>query len=195
MTEEEDMLVMEVPLDGPSRKRILRERAIELARPPAVEEGPAALSDFIVFNLAGESYGIEAGCVRQVCPAADLLALPCTPPFIAGVLSVRGEVVAIMDLKAFFEIPSGGMIEAREAILVHANDLTFGFLADSVAGLRSIPLQSLQPVSSPVSGRREEYLKGIVAGMLVLDVARIATDRRLIVKEEVEDEVIGWGAP
>jgi hypothetical protein len=31
--------------------------------------------------------------------------------------------------------------------------------------------------------------------MLVLDVARIATDRRLIVKEEVEDEVIGWGAP
>jgi purine-binding chemotaxis protein CheW len=191
MTDEGSWLTGELQLDQPSKKRLLRERAIELAQPPADAGMPVAESGFMVFTVAGESYGVEVECVRQVCSAADLVGLPCTPPFLAGILNVRGEVVAMVDLKAFFGIPNEGMIEAREAILISARDMTFGLLADSVTGVRSIPVQAIQPVLSTVAGQRSEYLKGIVTGVMVLDVVRIAADRRLIINEEVEEEVIG----
>lgn len=168
--------------------QILRARARALARPP--EHAPAAetMLDVLEFRLARERYAIETRYVREVYPLKDLTPLPCTPPFVLGVVNVRGRIFPVVDLKQFFDLPEQGLTDLHRIILLEGNDLELGLLADATVGVRSIPVESLQPSLPTLTGIRGEYLKGVTAEhLVVLDVARILADPNIIVHEEVDN--------
>src|SRR6185369_5807442 len=70
--------------------KILRERAKATARVPPDRESTSGLIAIVEFLLADERYGIESVWVREVLPLRDLTPVPCTPPFVLGILNVRG---------------------------------------------------------------------------------------------------------
>ena len=95
--------------------------------------------------------------------------------------------VPVFDLKNFFDLPEQGLTDLHRVILIEGNEMELGLLADVTVGVRSIPADSLQPSLSTLTGIRSEYLKGVTAERLVvLDVARILADPKIIVHEEVE---------
>jgi purine-binding chemotaxis protein CheW len=84
-------------------------------------------------------------------------------------------------------LPEQGLTDLHRIILVHGNDLELGLLADAIVGVRSIPADSLQPSLPTLTGVRGDYLRGVTAERLVvLDLARILADPKIIVHEEVE---------
>jgi len=169
------------------KSEILRARAKALAREPENRQAVAAALDVIEFGLAHERYAIEASYVREVHPLEDLTPLPGTPPFVAGIVNVRGRILPVIDIKKFFDLPEPGITDAHKILLVYAEEMEFGILADTVAGVRSIPMDAIQPSLPTLTGIRAEYLKGVTAERLViLDAARILADRKIIVHEEVE---------
>ena len=172
----------------PDARHILRTRAQALARPP--ESAPAAGTwlEVLEFRLAQERYALETRYVREVYPLKDLTPLPCTPPFVLGIVNVRGRILPVFDLKKFFDLPEQGVTDLHRIILIEGNALELGLLADAVVGVRSIPTDSLQPSLPTLIGIRSEYLKGVTAERLVvLDVARILADPKIIVHEEVDN--------
>ena len=171
---------------SPDDAEILRARARALARPP--EDAPAAaLLDVLEFRLAQERYALETRYVREVCPLKDLTPLPCTPPFVLGIVNVRGRIVPVLDPKKFFDLPEQGLTDLHRIIVVEGSEVEFGLLADATVGVRSIPADTLQPSLPTLTGIRSEYLKGVTAERLVvLDVGRILADPKIIVHEEVD---------
>lgn len=172
----------------PAATQILRARARALAWPP--EHAPAAetMLDVLEFRLAQERYAIETLYVREVYPLTDLTPLPCTPPFVLGIVNVRGRILPVLDLKKFFDLPEQGLTDLHRIILLEGHDLELGLLADATVGVRSIPADSLQSSLPTLIGIRSEYLKGVTAERLVvLDVARILADPKIIVHEEVDN--------
>ena len=166
--------------------RILRARAQALARPAAAAAAEASL-DVLEFRLAQEQYAIETRYVREVYPLRDLTPLPGTPPFVQGIVNVRGRIVPVLNLKTFFDLPEQGMTDLHRIILLGGNGLELGLLADATVGVRSIPADALQPSLPTLTGIRSEYLKGVTAErLIVLDAARILADPKIIVHEEVE---------
>ncbi|HSH53456.1 MAG TPA: chemotaxis protein CheW [Methylotenera sp.] len=140
------------------------------------------------FRLAQENYALETQYVSEVYPLKDLTPMPCTPPFLRGIVNVRGRIVPVIDIKKFFDLPDKGLSDLHRIILVRGNDLELGLLADVIVGVRTIPLDSLQPSLSTLTGIRSDYLKGVTAERLVvLDLDQILTDPRIIVHEEVEN--------
>ena len=80
------------------------------------------------------------------------------------------------------------MTDLHRIILVRGNDLELGLLADVIVGVRTIPVDSLQPSLPTLTGIRAEYLKGVTAERLVvLDLDRILTDPRIMVQEDVQN--------
>jgi len=139
------------------------------------------------FRLAQERYALESRWVREVCPLKELTPLPCTPPFVLGIVNVRGRILPVLDLKKFFDLPEQGLPDLHRLILIRGNDLELGLLADVIVGLRSIPADSLQPSLPTLTGIRGDYLKGVTAERLViLDLARILADPKILVHDEVE---------
>lgn len=172
---------------GERKAKILRARAQALARPAADEAGGDELIEIVEFALAYETYAVESAFVREVHPLTDFTALPCTPPFVVGIVNVRGEIVSIVDIKKFFDLPDKGLTDLNQVIILQSQTMTFGILADLVLGVRHLAISEIQPLPPTLTGIRAEYLKGLTGQRLaVLDAAKLLADRRIIVHDTVE---------
>lgn len=168
-------------------RQILKARAQALAQEPAPREAAGEFLEILEFRLAYESYGIESSFVREVCPLGDFTPLPGTPPFVLGIINLRGEILSVIDIKKFFELPEKGLSDLNKVIIVHNRDMEFGILADAVIGVRSLRLAGIQPTLPTLTGIRAEYLKGVTKERLVvLEVEKILADERITVRESAE---------
>ncbi len=172
---------MTSPNKSPDTAReILRQRAAAAARRPA--DAVEATLNVLEFALADERYALEIDFVTKVHPLEQLTQLPGTPEFLAGIINVRGRIVAVLDLKRFFELPEKGISDLHRVIVVHHGDIELGILADFVTRTREIPLSRLQPPLPTLTGIRATYLKGIADDrLIVLDAARILADPKIII--------------
>ena len=138
-------LGQEVALTPAVQQRILLARAQALAQRPGGTAGPSDTLNIIAFLLAHESYGIETAYVREVLPLRDLTPLPGTPPFVLGIINVRGEILSVLDLKQFFALPERGLTDLNKVIILHSAEMAFGILADAILDVHRVPRQTLQP--------------------------------------------------
>lgn len=169
------------------KKKILRARAKTLAREPDSGGTTGPCLEAVEFLLSDEKYAIESTYVREVCPLKELTPLPCTPPFVLGIINLRGQILSVLDIRKFFGLPEKGLTNLNKVIVLHAGEMELGVLADAVTGTRSIPLKEIQPSLPTLTGIRAEYLRGVTNGRLVvLDAAKVLADKKIIVCEEVE---------
>jgi purine-binding chemotaxis protein CheW len=169
------------------KRGVLRARAKALAAEPTEPLGGDESIEVVAFLLAHENYAIESSFVREVYPLKELTPLPGTPPFVLGVTSVRGQILSVVDLKKFFDLPEKGLTDLNKVIIVRADSMEFGILADAILGTRSITPAQIQPPLPTLTGIRSDYLRGVTQDRLVvLDAARIVSDERIIVHEEAK---------
>lgn len=169
-------------------KQILKDRARLLSRLPQDIAATDASIELLEFRLAQERYAIETNHVIEVYPLKNLTSIPGTPSFVLGVVNVRGRIIPVIDIKKFFDLPDKGLTDLHRIILVSGNGLELGLLADSIVGVQTIPMHSLQVSLPTLTDIRSDYLKGVTAERLVvLDLIRILTDPRIIVHDEVEN--------
>ncbi|HSW16285.1 MAG TPA: chemotaxis protein CheW [Ramlibacter sp.] len=165
---------------------ILRARALALA--VQVDASPPAESlELLEFRLAQERYALETRHVSEVVPLGDLTPVPCTPPFVLGVVNLRGRIVPVMDIKKFIGVPARGLTDLHHIIMVRGQGLEFGILADAVRDVRSHAVASLQAAPSTLGGAQASYIKGVTAErLIVLDLDRMLADPALVVHEEAQ---------
>lgn len=173
-------------ISGKNKEQILRIRAEELAREIATSELDTERIEVVEFSLAHENYAIELNYIREVYPLKELTPVPLTPPFVLGIINFRGQILSIIDLKQFFDLPDKGLTDSNRIIILHNEEMEFGILADEILGVRFIPTSRIQNNLPTLTGIREEYLKGITKDrVVVLNGEKILTDKKIIVHEEV----------
>lgn len=171
--------------DADATTRILKARAQALAREPGKAQDAAAL-EIVEFMLAHERYGVETSFVREIHPLTNLTPLPCTPAFVLGVVNLRGEIVSVIDLKKFFDLPAKGLTDLNKVIVLQSATMRFGVLADAVFGVRHLPVAEIQPSLPTLTGIREQYLKGVTSERtIVLDAEKLLADEKIVVQEQV----------
>jgi len=167
------------------QKAILQARAQLLAREPEAGETAEGYCDVLEFRLAYETYGIETSFVRETCPLTDLTPLPGTPPFVLGLINVRGQVMSVIDMKKFFDLPEKGLTELNKVIILQDGEMEFGLLADEIVGVRPIPRDEIQPPLPTLTGVREEYLKGVSRKRtVILDGRKLLHNNAIVVNDE-----------
>lgn len=173
-------------LSPTQEKDILKARAIELASEPKAAGTAADTLEAVEFELASEHYALPLAQVREVSLLKELTPVPCTPPFVLGIINLRGEIRTVIDLKKFFDLPDKGITEMNKIIIVQEGDLQLGILADAIRGVRHIRLDDIQPPLPTLTGIRADYMRGVTSDRLVvLDAAKILSDNRILVDEEV----------
>lgn len=167
--------------------RILKARSKALAQERKAAGEPGDYLEVLEFVLAYERYGLETEFVRGVHPLKEFTPLPCTPPFILGIINVRGQILAVIDLKRFFNLPDKGLSNLNKVIILRRGRMEVGILADAVAGVRTVAPAEVQAPPPTLEGISPDYLKGITKeALVVLDGGKILSDPKLIIHEEVE---------
>lgn len=173
-------LEQKVALTDDEKKHVLKARAKILAREPEADEQKRERIEVVGFLLAYESYAIESSFVREVYPLKHLAPLPGTPPFVVGIINVRGQIVSVINLKKFFDLPEKGLTDLNKVIILQDGKTEFGILADALLSVGHVPLDELQPSLPTLTGVRAEYLKGVTASRLaVLDAAKLLADPKI----------------
>lgn len=169
------------------KNKILKSRAKILA---VESEKKAKAEEFIQvveFLLASEKYAVASEYVREIYPLKEFTPIPCTPPFVLGIINVRGQILSVIDIKKFFGLPEKGLTDLNKVIILHTESMEFGILADAIIGVRNIVVSELQTSLPTLTGIREEYLKGIAKERtVILDAEKLLSDKSIVVHELVE---------
>ncbi len=165
--------------------KTLKARARVLARKPSEQEQPSgdvlAVTEFL---LALERYALEFRFIREICPLKELTPLPCTPPFVLGIMNLRGQILSVIDFRQYVGLPVKGITEQNRVVILKSGDMEFGILADAILGMRTLPRREIrqQPFQT---GILAHLIMGIAPdGCIVLDGEKILADRKIVVEEE-----------
>jgi len=163
------------------KARILRARAKALAKEPQRDHLVEQSVEVLEFMLTYERYALDTSFVREVHPLKDITVLPGTPAYVAGIVNVRGQIVSVVDLKAFFDLPTRGLTDLNKVILLDDGQMVFGLLVDAVIGVRRLALQANQSKPATLTGVRTNYLLGVTAQhTIILDALKILSDPTIV---------------
>jgi purine-binding chemotaxis protein CheW len=163
-------------------RAILAERARLLARVPAVPAGASEILSVMIFTLGNERYAVESRFLRGIVRVTDITPVPETPDFFAGVTNVRGEILALVDLRKLFGIAVTGLTDLSRIVVLGLERAELGLLADAVHEVMTLRRDALLEPPGPVAGIGPDTLLGVTEdALIVLDGEALLADPRLFV--------------
>ena len=183
----QDALGQGLQLTPEEKNKILKSRAKILAVESEKKAKAEECIQVVEFLLACEKYAVASEYVREIYPLKEFTPIPCTPPFVLGIINVRGQILSVIDIKKFFDLPEKGLTDLNKVIILHSESMEFGILADAIIGVRNIVVSELQTSLPTLTGIREEYLKGVTKERtVILDAEKLLSDKSIVVHELVE---------
>jgi len=143
-----------------------------------------------VFHLSGERFALASTAAREVLRLPRLVRIPRVAGHIRGVINLRGQIVAVTDLRPLLGLSGEAVPERGQLIVVEAAGLTTALLTEGVEGIRPIPLSAIEPVTEGLSGFPREAAEGQVVGedglLLLLDLEHILSRPEFVVDQKGE---------
>ena len=114
--------------------------------------------EIVAFRVSQQEYGIDIMTVREIRCWTPATPLPHSPPFVRGVINLRGAVLPVIDMAARFGSPLREATSRDVVMVVQNGSQVIGLLVDGVADILSVPPESLQPTPAVSSGVTETYI-------------------------------------
>ena len=153
-----------------------------------------AISSYITFKLGDELFAIDVARVREVLDLSEITRVPTAPPYMRGVVNVRGSAVPVVDLRLKFGLPSTtDTVDTRIVVIELELDgelTVVGGLADSVREVLELDRSEIREPPRIAMRWRADMIEGMGKKgeqfIIVLDIARVfATSDALLVAEPV----------
>jgi purine-binding chemotaxis protein CheW len=169
-----------------NEQTILNKRAAAIAGQKADQkDGSRDMLSVVEFVLIPERYAVAGSFVQEVMPLTEITPIPGTPPFIMGVINMRGKIVSLLNLKIKFSLKEKGLTDFNKVIILHNGTMEFGIVADAIAGTRFIPLDSISPPPLTLDKVAAELVIGITTdGVIILDADKMLKSSHLIVNQK-----------
>ncbi|MBF0099060.1 MAG: chemotaxis protein CheW [Magnetococcales bacterium] len=127
--------------------------------------GMTETTQFLTFTLADEVFAVEISRVKEVLEYTTVTRVPHTPPFVCGVINLRGSVVPVMDMRKKFALPSMERTVNTCIIIIEVNigekTTVLGAMADSVKEVMSLEPDQVDPAPRIGAKLRTEFIRGM----------------------------------
>jgi purine-binding chemotaxis protein CheW len=118
-------------------------------------------AEYLAFTLGPEAYAIEIGNIVEILKPRPITEVPRADPSVVGVMSVRGKLVVVFDLKHRFKLaPTFTMDRRSRILLVEALDEELGLLVDEVLQVYRLSEAEIEP-PTVLGSEQPPYVVGI----------------------------------
>jgi len=163
----------------PDKQAILRERSLKLAQIPKVQDTKTQGLRIIQFRIGNDLFGVEDSFVREISVLKDLTQLPSAPASLMGIINIRGEIVAILDLGKVMNLDDTEE-ELKKIVVLHNDSNIFGIAAAEISSIESLAETEMRAPLPTLAGARKRFLKGIAGvNTAVLDAEKMLEDESL----------------
>ncbi|MBU1998175.1 MAG: chemotaxis protein CheW [Candidatus Omnitrophica bacterium] len=154
-------------------------------------EDKAKEYQLVVFTIGDEEFGVDINQVREIVRLVQITYLPKAPQFIEGVVNLRGQVLAVIDLSKKLNIEAKARSDSTRIVIVEVGENTVGMIVGSVSEVLRLPFKNVEEVPSIVDTEiPEHYIKGVGKLkdrlLVLLDLNRILTPEEV---QHVEKQV------
>ncbi|MBI2061142.1 MAG: chemotaxis protein CheW [Nitrospirae bacterium] len=131
----------------------------------------------LCFHLGGQEYATDVTQVREVLDLVPITHIPHTPAFVLGVINLRGQIIAVIDLRRFFDLPETAVVNGGKIMILSLRNKALGALADHISQVRALELSELESPPAMLGRAEAEFMKGVKQmgdhPLVYLDLARI----------------------
>ena len=155
---------------------------------PQAPDGAAECREFLIFRLGEEQYGIHILKVQEIRGYERPTTIANAPPFIKGVMNLRGVIVPVLDLRVRFDLPVT-YDESTVVIVLTVADRVVGVVVDAVSDVRPLAGGDIQPPPEFADSVFDSsYITGLATVddrmLILLDIEKLITGADMTLVEE-----------
>lgn len=136
---------------------------------------------YLTFGLAEEVFALETGSVREVIEIVSVTRIPKTPPFMRGVINLRGHAVPVVDLRIKFDMPQVNDTVNTCIIIVDVDvdgeNCFMGAIVDSVREVFEMTSDQINPPPRMGTSIRTDFIRGMGEQndefIMILDIDKV----------------------
>ena len=142
---------------------------------------------YLTFNLMEEFYGINVDRILQIIAIPDITKIPKTPPFVKGVINLRGKIIPVIDLRLRFKLPEIEYNDRTSIVIIKIKsdkgEVFIGIIVDKV--LEVLDIHSNEIEKTPTFGVEldTQFILAMAKVknkvVTLLDISKILTDIEL----------------
>jgi purine-binding chemotaxis protein CheW len=121
--------------------------------------------DVVEFNLGGERYALDIQLAREIVEMIPITPIPRSPPFISGVINLRGEITNIMNLNTILGLPDQEVRPNQKIIVLvpeAANGNNVGIIVDDVSSVTQVSESDVETIGEGFASEFSDFVKGII---------------------------------
>ena len=118
-------------------------------------------TQYIVFSINQQSFGIEIFKIKEVLSYRKITPLPQMEGFIKGIINLRGAIIPVFDLSEKFNLPIEEYTQFHVIIVVEISGRVMGIIVDEISDVLEILPEEFQTTGNLPPNIRREYLKGV----------------------------------
>jgi purine-binding chemotaxis protein CheW len=123
----------------------------------------AASREFLSFVLGEEHYALDIMSVKEIRGYEKVTQIANAPPFIKGVINLRGDIVPIVDLRLKFNVGEATYNEFTIVIMLNVAQRIVGIVVDGVSDVIRLADDEIRPPPEFGVAFDSRYLLGLVA--------------------------------
>ena len=136
-----------------------------------------AIRQFVKFSVGSEEFAVDIKLVREISKIQGMLKVPNTPPFIEGLLNLRGQVLTIFNLRKRLGMEDQPFDENSKIIIAWHNDIQIGFTVDKVSEIIKVDDANVESTPPSITSIDKRFLSGVIKMgenlILTLDLTRV----------------------
>ncbi len=136
-----------------------------------------AETQYATFKLDQDYFGVEVLRVQEILRRQEMTHVPLAPPYVSGLINLRGQIVTAIDLGALLTGRAGPARPDSMNVVVNNGDDVVSLLVDEIGDVVAVQKSLLEPAPATLTAIPRSYLKGVCqlakAVLMVLDLGEI----------------------
>ncbi len=136
---------------------------------------------YLTFCVGDEEYGIEIDYVIEIIGVQPITEVPDIPSYIKGLISLRGKITPVMDVRLRFNKPPQEYDERTCIIVVSQEESTIGLIIDTIRDVLDIDDSLIGDPAGVKTGTPNRYIKSIArtdhGNKLIINLEKVLSDR------------------
>ena len=120
-----------------------------------------ASRQYLAFNLGDEEYALDIKQISEIIKVREFTDIPRAPGFILGIISLRGVVVPVFDLRLRLNLGVSELMPTTRIVVCQNEDVSVGLLVDSINQVVNLIDDEVEPPPGVLSGLDREMVSGL----------------------------------
>jgi len=146
----------------------------------ATKSAEDPILQWVTFRLENESYGINVMQVQEVLRYTEIAPVPGAPPYVLGIINLRGNVVTVIDTRSRFALPHSETTDQTRIVIIEAENQVVGILVDAVAEVVYLRQSEIETTLNVGNDESAKFIQGVCHKndelLILVDLEKLMSD-------------------